>query len=209
MSSYVPEGSLTLVDVGAGVGLGGEFLGRLRPAATYRFVEPISFLEQHLERRFGACANAKDEARYEGAEFVTLLDVLEHQEDDRAFLSDLAGRMDRGASLLATVPAGPHLWSEWDVALGHYRRYDRRSFRSALEGLPFTTIELDYLFPELVPLALLRKVWLRRPGGDVQAEFPELSRPLNELLYRLGTVSLRLRRVWPVGTSLLAVLRKS
>ena len=177
MSHYLPGASFTLVDVGAGVGLVGEFLGGLRPAATYRFVEPIPFLEQQLERRYGAAANAKDDARYEDADFVTLLDVLEHQQDDRAFLSDLAGRMDSGASLLVTVPAGPHLWSEWDIALGHYRRYNRRSFRRAIEGLPLRTVELDYLFPELVPLALLRKAWLRRPGrdgGDAQAEFPEL-----------------------------------
>jgi hypothetical protein len=139
---------------------------------------------------------------------VTLLDVLEHQEDDRVFMSELVARLDRGATLLVTVPAGKRLWSTWDVALGHYRRYDRGSFRRAIEGLPVELVELDYLFPELVPLAVLRKLWRSRRGSAAEAEFPELPSAANELLYRIGTGSLRLRRFWPAGTSLLAVLKK-
>ena len=207
VSAYLPPGGFTLVDVGAGIGLVGEFLRDERPAARYRFVEPIPFLEQELERRYGAEANAKDDARYEGASAVTLLDVLEHQEDDRAFMAELVARLDPGATLLVTVPAGASLWSAWDVALGHHRRYDTAAFRRAIAGLPVGVVELSYLFPELVPLALVRKLRLRRrPAPGV--EFPELPRPLNELLARIGTVSLRLRRRWPVGTSLFAVLRR-
>ena len=141
---------------------------------------------------------------------MTLLDVLEHQEDDRAFMAELVGRLDPGATVVVTVPAGSHLWSGWDVALGHHRRYDRALFRRAIDGLPLTIVALDYLFPELVPLALLRKLRMRplpRDGASVDAEFPVLPRPANELLYRIGSASLRLRRLWPAGTSLLAVLR--
>jgi hypothetical protein len=156
-------------------------------------------------------ANAQGDGRYEGAEVVVLLDVLEHQEDDRAFMSELVERLDRGATLLVTVPAGKRLWSTWDVALGHYRRYDRRSFRRAIDGLPVELVELDYLFPELVPLAVLRKLARSRrenQGSAAEAEFPELSGAANELLYRIGAASLRLRRISPTGTSLLAVLKK-
>jgi hypothetical protein len=206
VSQYLPDESFTLVDVGAGVGLIGEFLRERRPPATYRFVEPIPFLEQHLEGRYGAAANARGDAVYEGARVVTLLDVLEHQEDDHAFMSELAGRLPGGATLVVTVPAGRRLWSGWDAALGHHRRYDAASFRRAVAGLPLEIVELDYLFPELVPLALLRKLTMRRPGAEV--EFPELPRPANGLLYGIGRASLRLRRAWPLGTTLLAVLRR-
>ena len=208
VSQYLPDENFTLVDVGAGVGLIGEFLRERRPAAMYRFVEPIPFLEERLEQRYGAAANARDEALYAGVPVVTLLDVLEHQEDDHAFMSELVGRLDPRTTLLVTVPAGPRLWSNWDVALGHYRRYDRHSFQRAAAGLPLEIVELDYLFPELVPLALLRKLAMGRPPAGDEVEFPELPRPANELLYRIGSTSLRLRRAWPLGTSLLAVLRR-
>ena len=212
VSRYLPAGPFTLVDVGAGAGLLGEFLREQRPEATYRFVEPIASLEEHLEQRYGAAANAKHDDRFEGAAVVTLLDVLEHQEDDRAFMDELAGRLDPGATLLVTVPAGPRLWSAWDVELGHRCRYSRESFRRAIDGLPLQIAELDYLFPEMIPPALVRKLRLgrRRPdGAGVRAEFPELPRLANELLYGIGSASLRLRRVWPAGTSLLAVLRRT
>lgn len=205
VSAYLPSQSFTLVDVGAGIGLVGEFLRLERPSATYRFVEPIPFLEEQLEQRYGAGANAKNDARYDGASIVTLLDVLEHQEDDRAFMVDLVARLDRGALLVVTVPAGRYLWSRWDVALGHHRRYDRASFRRAIAGLPVSVVELSYVFPELIPAALVRRA---RQGGGEGVEFPELPRPVNQLLTRIGSVSLRLRRAWPLGTSLFAVLRK-
>jgi hypothetical protein len=208
VSRYLPAGGFSLVDVGAGVGLVGEFLRDVRPDATYRFVEPIPFLEEHLERRHGAAANASADARYDGAAVVTLLDVLEHQADDRTFMADLTARLDPGATLVVTVPAGGYLWSGWDVALGHHRRYDRGTFRAAIAGLPLEVVELDYLFPELVPLALVRKLELRRPAAGEEIEFPEPPTWVNDLAYRIGSVSLRLRQLWPFGTSLLAVLRR-
>ena len=52
-----------------------------------------------------------------------------HQEDDKAFVSDIVAHMRPGALLLLSVPALPWLWSKWDSALGHHRRYDKRSFR--------------------------------------------------------------------------------
>ena len=211
-ASYLPaRRPFRLVDVGAGIGLAGDFLRRDFPQAEYRFVEPIPFLRGHLEERFGAEANVEGRERYEGCGYALLLDVLEHQEDDAAFMADFVGRLDPGATLIVTVPALQGLWSGWDVALGHYRRYDRDGFRRAVAGLPVEVVELSYLFPELLPPALARRA-LRRVRAEAQpaegsAEFPDLPRILDEAVYRAGTVSLRLRRRWPAGTSLLAVLR--
>ena len=171
--SYLPEHRpFELVDVGAGAGLLGTFLERDRPQATYRFVEPIDSLRQFLRERFGDAADAGDDADYGPAEFVTLLDVLEHQPDDRDFLAALVGKMTRGSTLLVMVPALPSLWSQWDVALGHYRRYDRDTLLACVDGLPLTVHETSFLFPEMVPLGRLRK---RRKGTD-QPEAPATTR---------------------------------
>lgn len=201
-----------LTDVGAGTGVLGDFLARDFPRSTYRFVEPIDWLERDLEQRFGQEANVRHADRYRGSRYVTLLDVLEHQEDDRTFLAELIGKMDPGATLILTVPAMPRLWSQWDVALGHYRRYDKAALAGAFEGTPARVHELSYLFPEMLPPAQLRR---RRRGsgaagqGDAgNAEFPDLPRPVNDLLYLIGFASERLRRFWPAGTSLLAVARR-
>lgn len=197
-----------VVDVGAGVGFLGDYLQRQRPGLEYWFVEPIQPLEEGLVDRFGFEANRRD-CDFAGASHVTLMDVLEHQEDDRAFLAELTERMDPGATLLLTVPAMPSLWSTWDAMLGHYRRYTRQSLRAATAFLPLQIEEESYLFPELIPLGLLRRLQMQggKEADPEEAEFPELPKPLNETLYRLGRMTVRARRFWPAGTSLYVRLR--
>jgi hypothetical protein len=210
VSSQLPSGPAELVDVGAGPGFLGDFLRQKHPQIEYRFVEPLEGLEEQLNERFGAESNRRDRDFGE-AGFVTLMDVLEHQRDDRAFMADLAAKMRPGSTLLLTVPALPSLWSDWDAMLGHFRRYTKASLRGTVDALPLDLVEVSYLFPELVPLGWVRRVRLRRngagdPGG---AEFPDLPRPLNQALYRVGRGTVAWRRFSPVGSSLFAVLRRT
>lgn len=91
---------------------------------------------------------------------VTALDVLEHVEDDDAFLAQLAERLAPGAILLATVPAHPRLFSGHDRMLGHHRRYRPRALRELVRehldvvaaGSFFTTL----LGPRLLQVAIER-----------------------------------------------------
>lgn len=212
ISEYLPlDRPFEIVDVGAGAGVLGSFLSRERPRATYRFAEPIPSLQRDLERRYGVRANVTESTGYPEAEYIALLDVLEHQADDGDFMRTLLERVDHGATLLITVPALPALWSGWDVALGHYRRYMKRTLRECLTDLPVEMIELSYLFPELLPASLVRKVVrsASAPGAtDEEALFPDPPRAVNQMLYAVGRASLRGRRFWPAGTSLLGVLSR-
>jgi len=146
-----------------------------------------------------------DASDFGAARYVLLLDVLEHQEDDKTFLRELVGKMAPGSKLLLTVPALERLWSSWDVALGHYRRYERDTLRACTDGLPLVVDEMVFLFPEMVPMGMVRRRQSRAaPEGEVSedADFPRIPRVLNELLFWIGTVSLALRRRWWTGTSL-------
>ena len=214
VASHLPTNrSFRLLDVGAGAGLLGDFLRRDFPTARYLFVEPIESLQQYLEASYGSSANATTLSSYKGIEFVALLDVLEHQADDRRFLAALIEKMAPGATLIITVPALTGLWSGWDVALGHHRRYDRSTLQHAMDDLPVRFVEISYLFPEMIPLALLRKrLRIATPNGEPTAEsaaFPDLPRVVNDGLYAFGRCSLAIRRYSPTGSSLLAVLRKT
>ncbi len=135
--TYLPNGRpFELIDIGAGAGLVGNFLAREFPEATYRFVEPIESLRHYLADRFGSEADASNQTDYRSCQFVTVLDVLEHIADDHAFIRELVTSMAPGAVLLLTVPALPRLWSSWDDALGHQRRYDKSTLSACLDGLP-------------------------------------------------------------------------
>ena len=54
---------------------------------------------------------------------VVFLNVLEHIEDDRAVLANLFEVMPAGSRLVILVPFNMKLYSEFDKALGHFRRY--------------------------------------------------------------------------------------
>jgi hypothetical protein len=203
---YLPKDTaFELVDVGAGAGLLGTYLRRDRPLATYRFIEPIESLGSMLRSVYGEGADANSDATFGTAGFVTLLDVLEHQEDDATFVRELVAKMVPGSLLLLTVPAVPKLWSPWDEALGHYRRYTETTLRACFDGLPVAVREVSYLFPEMLVPGYLR-ARRGRSGGRVDitedAEFPDLPGPVNDVLYGLGTVSLALRSHWKAGSSL-------
>ena len=130
-----------------------------------------------------------------------MLDVVEHIDDDVAALSAWRERMDAGARLVVTVPALQWAFSSWDTDLGHYRRYSRPRLRAALEAAGFTVVRCDYLFPEMLPLVVKRKL---RPTAD-NVDMPRLSDRTNRIGYGISSMTARLRRIWPAGTSVVAV----
>jgi SAM-dependent methyltransferase len=68
-------------------------------------------------------------------ELVLLLDVLEHIEDDAAFLAEVVDeRTAPGGRVLVSVPAWPWLFSDHDVYIQHYRRYHPAAARSLLRS---------------------------------------------------------------------------
>jgi hypothetical protein len=208
VSQRLPSGPIKLLDVGAGAGAFGEHLRRHLPRVEYHFVEPLGSLEALLSQRFGPNRNAAFLPDYRSFDVLVLLDVLEHQKEDRRFCEELLGKMRPGARLIVTVPAMQWLWSAWDAALGHVQRYTKGRLRQAFQGLDVRWVECSYLFPEMVPLALARKVRLR--GASLQnadeAHFPQLPPVVNGALYGLGRASLALHRLTPLGTSVFGVV---
>ncbi len=95
------------------------------------------------------------------ADAILYIDVLEHIEDDRAELTRALGLLAPGGHLLVVSPAHPFLFMPFGEAVGHFRRYQRRSLRAAVpEG--FETVRLCYLdsagfFASLANRLLLRE----------------------------------------------------
>jgi SAM-dependent methyltransferase len=194
-------GARRILDVGAGSGLLGAWLRANRPGMPYGFTETSEVLRARLVGRFGQVAEAPPGAPIETATVVTLLDVLEHIDDDAAALAELHGRMAPGSHLVVTVPAGRWAYSGWDEQLGHHRRYSRRSLRAVLERAGFASPTTAHLFPELLPLLVVRRL-RRAPVGQV--DFPRLPPLVEAAGYRVASLTAAARRVWPAGTSVLA-----
>lgn len=122
---------------------------------------------------------------------MLLLDVVEHVEDDLAFLSRIvrACALPR-ARVLFSVPAWPCLMSGRDEALGHCRRYRPEEARRLLASAGLTILRSGGLFHSLVLPRLLgvaRERALGRRRSEVPAEFEWRA---GELLGRLAEAAL-------------------
>ncbi len=145
-------------------------------------------------------------------DLITCLDVIEHTPDDGVTLRELRRVTRPGGWLLVTVPAYQALWSRHDEANHHYRRYNRRSLRTAAAGAGWELSRMtSFNSLLLAPAAAVRIAQrARRSDGEHALDLKLGPAWLNGLLER----PLRLEAKWltsgrtlPAGLSLLAVLR--
>ena len=154
------------------------------------------------------------------ARLVMLTDVLEHVADDFALLSELLAAAHSGTYFLITVPADPGLWTEHDIAFGHYRRYDVQRFEQIWQGLAVKPLFVSYFNSRLwgvVKAVRLFNRWRGHTGGAAGTDFV-LPRPLvNHLLTRcFAGERHKLTRMakgealapYPRGVSLIALIQR-
>jgi SAM-dependent methyltransferase len=139
---------------------------------------------------------------------VVLSDVLEHIDDDAGAARAAAGLLAPGGIMIITVPALPRLWSDWDEAHMHKRRYTRTSLAMVFEGAGLDVEFISYSNAALLPAAVAVRLLCKGRATDAQLAVPP--RPLNALLRLVFAAERHLlgRAPLPFGLSLAAVLRK-
>jgi SAM-dependent methyltransferase len=130
-----------VLDVGAGLGATARVFARHPGIDSYLAVEPdpelvaaiaqlpAAELPAAFEARCGTLAQVDSEARFDT---ILYIDVLEHIEDDRDELARAAKHLSDQGRIVVLAPAHQFLYSPFDAAVGHFRRYDRASLRAAL-----------------------------------------------------------------------------
>ena len=211
-SGHLTRDSL-LLDCGAGTGaFAAEMQSQCRVFASDDYAESLAILRDRLgEERVIAASCTNLPLPDNKFDFVTALDVLEHIEDDSRALSEMYRVTKPGGMVIITVPALMSLWSDWDVTLRHFRRYDRKSLNILVDQYSFQTIILNYMNFWAFPV-----VWaLRRLRGRGNAESKKRAEdkiprnPFNSLLRSIFIWSSCQRFIkWPFGVGLLAVLVK-
>lgn len=141
---------------------------------------------------------------------VFLMDVLEHLEDDRAFLAATAFHARPGGLVAINVPALQGLFSRYDTAAGHLRRYDEKSLSTLIEAAGLKLEALQFWGGSLLPVALVRKMVLRFVAREkvIDAGFRPPSRLVNAMFCALMHAELLLMPKPLRGTSLIALARK-
>jgi 2-polyprenyl-3-methyl-5-hydroxy-6-metoxy-1,4-benzoquinol methylase len=144
---------------------------------------------------------------------VAAFDVLEHIADEAEVLTQMRERMPPDGCLILTVPAHQALWSPFDIASGHYRRYSMETLSRALRSSGYRVEYITYFMSLLFPPMWLRRRFLKTEHHDMgellDSEF-QIIPGINVLAYELLRCEAQVvSRRWrlPFGTSLAAIAR--
>jgi SAM-dependent methyltransferase len=158
-----------VLEVGAGIGANIPYLYRDQveewtslepdPDLAGRIAEAVEqgILPARCRVKVGTLRDVDPASLYDT---ILYLDVLEHIADDAAELAAAANHLAPGGHLVVLGPAHQFLFSAFDQAIGHYRRYNTRSL-TALTPLGCTLqhccmLDAAGFFASLANAALLR-----------------------------------------------------
>ncbi len=156
-----------VLEVGCGLGANAHHVCHDR-VLSYTFLEPDAHLlaqvpeHAHLPPTIAQRSVQGTSRDMAGERFdaVLYIDVLEHIEDDTAELQRAYDMLNPGGHLIILVPAFQFLYSPFDEAIGHHRRYDRPLLRARMPaGLMIH--RLRYLDSAGFLLSLGNKLMLR------------------------------------------------
>jgi SAM-dependent methyltransferase len=160
-----------VLEVGAGLGVN-TLLLRNAPRRRWVALEPDTDLHKQLrlsllsagvtncETRPSTLAGLEEQELFDT---ILYIDVLEHIQDDASELRNAARHLRKEGRLLVLAPAHPWLFSKFDAAIGHHRRYTLKTLQAAgaaagtLEGEHFVYLDTWGLFASLANRLLLRQ----------------------------------------------------
>lgn len=129
LASYITG---RVIEVGGGCGATTQALAQL-PHQSWYVLEPDPTLFDALTAKCSAGHLPKTVIPIKGtleefppgayADSILYIDVLEHIEDDRDELNRASLLLNPGGYLIVLAPAYATLYSPFDKAIGHYRRY--------------------------------------------------------------------------------------
>jgi SAM-dependent methyltransferase len=207
-----------LADCGAGTGLfAREMSSVCRVIAIDSQEDALRLAEQNVGKenvREGSCvALPLDDT---SVDCITALDVLEHVEDDRRAVSEFARVLKPGGVALVTVPAMQSLWSDWDVALHHYRRYYHANLLKLFETPSFTVMHWNYVNVLALPVVFTARNLRRLFRGEAREKFTDrledkiLPRWLDSgLSMAFKALACQTLIRFPAGVGLLAIAKRS
>jgi len=153
--------AVRVLDIGAGDGfVARTLLPQLPPGSTVE-CHDANYTDELLSQLQAEAPALRFHRQLPDGRFdlIMLLDVLEHVPDDVQFLSHVASTLlGANGKVLISVPAYMGLFTQHDIALGHYRRYDAPGMRDLIAGAGLQPITSGTLFHSLLLPRLLTKV---------------------------------------------------
>jgi ubiquinone/menaquinone biosynthesis C-methylase UbiE len=208
---------MRILDIGFGTGAMLTFLSRYGAVLGMDMsAEAIRFARTRCDRPMLQGSILQVPLRDGAVDMVTAFDIVEHVDDERGALAELARVCRPGGRLLMTVPAFQFLWGNQDVISHHRRRYTLGQLRAGVEAAGFRILTLTYfnalLFPIVAAVRLARRLRGGSAGDDVPKSDFTMTKPglMNDALTRVFAAEGRVLTRWrlPVGVSLLCLAER-
>jgi len=123
-----------VLEVGAGLGVNTIAL-RNSDVTSWLCLEPDSELAERLAKAVTAIPNCRVRVGTMASlaertfDSILYIDVLEHIKDDAEEMARAAKLLRSGGHLVVLAPAHQFLYSSFDAAIGHHRRYNKASLQ--------------------------------------------------------------------------------
>lgn len=206
------------IDIGCGGGYTAKILEpRWRTVAADLSQEALQLSQQRGVSRLCQVDMTRFSLPFKNNSFdlILALDVIEHVEDDVRALAECRRILKDDGLLIVTVPAFMWLWSPWDDALGHRRRYTATSLADSLHRAGLAVKKLSYSFFFIFPIAVLVRGVKRLTGRDAlhySSDFIPIPSVLNSGLIQAGRLEqwivTKLNFSLPIGLSVISVATK-
>ncbi len=215
MRKYIPFNNNTILDVGCGVG---AMLKYLRPFGHVTGLDSSEEAVRICNLLYGEGSGVKlgnltKEVPFEKKSFsvITLLDVIEHIDDDLEFLRTINDLLMEDGILICTVPAYPFLWGGQDILSYHKRRYWLKELREKIQASGFKIKKISYFNTLLAPFVFLIRLvvlpkYRMKPKSDVKI-YPYGLNTLLKKIFFLEKYFLRFIN-FPFGISVICIAQK-
>lgn len=159
------------------------------PSANFRQLDVTSMTEENVYDAIGA------------------FDVIEHIEDDKKSLFNLARALKPTGKLIITVPQHQWLWSVTDEAACHVRRYSSTELVNKLRDVGLKVEYKSSFVSLLMPLMLVSRLGSKKLRVDPMRELkvPRIQNYALATVMRVETYLLKIGLKFPFGGSLLVV----
>jgi len=183
-----PNSNCKILDIGCGTG--GTTLSLNQFGSTYGIDSSFSALKYCNQRGLEKVVKSSSyELPFSSNSFdlVTILDVLEHIKNDLKVLKEVKRVLKKDGTILITVPAYQFLWSEHDLAVSHYRRYNSKTLSSIINQSGFKVVRISYFVSFLFPLLAVYRIAskLKKSKSNPKSHLIQLPTSINILLQKI------------------------
>ncbi|MBF0319062.1 MAG: methyltransferase domain-containing protein [Nitrospirae bacterium] len=141
---------------------------------------------------------------------LLVYDVLEHIEDTCEFIESALFHVKKGGWIFVNVPSLNVLFSHYDIAVGHHRRYNKKTLAEELSGHSIVIKDMRYWGFSMIPFLFARKyMYAVTKKNIVKRGFTAPNKLIDELVRKIMGIETSIQRSPYVGTSLMAACIKS